>query len=171
MKMTSISGAIEMLVALFATSLISGCYVSLHPNMGLYPVRGPVTAETPVREGQIRFTAHVTLTPVYFSASKAGKIAATLGDGEICKGGWRLLPTPADNPVAADWDEVYGQGFYVAHVLGARQYVQAELTGGQGTTLHVELYWPETGDRDQAPPGRGVATDNHGNVYKVAQEL
>lgn len=170
MKKTSVSGAIGMLVALFATSLISGCYMSLHPNMGLYPVRGPATAESPVREGHIKLTAHATLTPVYISASKSGKIAATLGDGEICKGQWKMVPTPADNPTASDWDTVYGQGFYVAHVLGARQYVQAELTGSQGTSLHVEMYWPETGDRDRAAPGRGVATDNHGNVYKIAQQ-
>lgn len=171
MRKDSLSGTIRRLaVALFAVCMTSGCYMSVHPNMGLYPVRGPVTAVTPVREGHIKFAAHATLTPVYVSASKSGKVAARLGDGEICKGQWKLLPTPADNPEASDWDAIYGHGFYVAHVLGARQYIQAELTGAQGTTLHVEMYWPETGDRDQAPPGRGVATDSHGNVYKVAQQ-
>lgn len=159
----------RMLVVLFAFSVISGCYVSMHPKMGLYAVRGPVTSETPVREGQISFSAHVTLTPVYVAASKSGKIAATLGDGEVCKGEWKLLRTPADNPTAPDWDAIYGQGFYLAQVVGARQYVQADLTGSQGTTLHFEMYWPETVDRDQIPQGKGVATDNHGNVYKVVQ--
>ena len=159
----------QLLVAVFAAFAISGCYIRVHSNMNLYPVQGPLTTETPVREAHITFDAHATLTPVYVSASKSGQISATLGNGEICKGQWRLLPTPADNPTAADWDAIYGQGFYVAHVLGARQYVQAELTGNQSTTLHFEMYWPPSQDRDQIVPGRGVASDNHGNIYKVTQ--
>ena len=170
MTRISFSGKMGRLAfTLFAVSLVSGCYMSVHPKMDLYAVRGPATTETPVREGNIRFAAHAVLTPVYFSVSKSGKITAMLGDGEICKGQWRMLSTPADNPMASDWDAIYGQGFYVAHVLGARQYMQAKLTGAQGTKLDVEMYWPETGDRDQATPGSGVATDSHGNVYKVAQ--
>jgi|SRR5690348_3329719 hypothetical protein len=164
--------AIERLViaaALFSVSMISGCYVRVHPNLSLYPVRGPLTTEKPVREAHVRFTAHATFTPVYIAASKSGDISATLGDGEICKGRWRLLSTPSDNPIASDWDTIYGQGFYVAEVLGSRQYLQAELTGNRGTTLHVEMYWPQVQDRDAVVPGKGVATDNHGNVYKITQ--
>lgn len=166
----AISGAYRLLVAVFSVLVISGCYVSVHPNMGLYPVQGPLMAEPPVREGHVKFAAHVILTPVYFSASKSGEMTATLGDGEICKGRWKWIPTPAENPTASDWDAIYGQGFYVAQVLGTRQYLQAELAGDRGTMLHVEIYWPESGDPDRAIPGRGVATDNHGNVYKVAQQ-
>jgi hypothetical protein len=103
-----------MRVALFAACVVSGCFMTLHPKLGLYPVRGPLTAETPVREGHIRFTAHVTLTPVHFLSSKSGEITATLGDGEICKGRWKWMPTPADNSMASDWDTVYGEGYYVA---------------------------------------------------------
>jgi hypothetical protein len=54
-------------------------------------------------------------------------------------------------------------------VLGARKNMQAELTGSQDTTLQVEMYWPQTGDPDQVIPGRGVARDNPGNLYKVAE--
>jgi hypothetical protein len=103
-----------MRVALFAACVVSGCFMTLHPKLGLYPVRGPLTAETPVREGHIRFTAHVTLTPVHFWSSKSGEITATLGDGEICKGRWEWMPAPADNSMASDWGTVYGQGNYVA---------------------------------------------------------
>jgi hypothetical protein len=163
------SKVLRMLVAVCAAFAISGCYVRVHPSMSLYPVRGPLTTENPIRIAHVRFSAHAAITPVYFSISKSGDATATLGSGEICKGEWRLLFTSEDNPIASDWDLIYGQGFYLAQVLGAHEYVQAELTGNQGTKLHVEMYWPPSQDRDAVVPGKGVATDNHGNIYKVTQ--
>lgn len=63
------------------------------------------------------------------------------------------LPQPN---LAFAWDEVYGQGFFVAHILG-KQIGQGIFTGKQGTVLQLESL-----------DGRnGVAVDNKGNIYKV----
>jgi len=70
--------------------------------------------------------------------------------------------------MSAEWDAIYGPGFYVAHVLGARLYARAVLTGNQGTVLNVELYKPDTPENSNVSSIRGVAKDNRENVYKVA---
>src|SRR6516225_3084736 len=87
----------------------------------LYPVQGPLSAQTP--------------TPVLFAkvtgAVYPAGISVVLGDGEQCRGRWTqvepvqaskgastgsLVTTAGDmSPV---WDSVYGPGYYVAHVLG-----------------------------------------------------
>ena len=37
--------------------------------------------------------------------------------------------------MAADWDLVYGGGFYVAHVVGNKLYVRATLIGNMGVNV------------------------------------
>jgi hypothetical protein len=69
--------------------------------------------------------------------------------------------------MAAEWDLVYGQGFYVSHVLGARFYAKAEMAGNQGTTIRAELYEPDSTSEQSIVKIKGVAKDNHGNVYKI----
>jgi len=66
------------------------------------------------------------------------------------------------------WDIVYGSGFYVAHVLGERLYLQSVLTGDRGTVLNVEMYRPDA--REAPAPGaiKSVAKDNKDNIYKLA---
>ena len=66
--------------------------------------------------------------------------------------------------MGADWDLVYGPGYYVAHVVGNRLYARATLTGNMGTIVYVELS-NETNTRGNT---KGVAQDNHGNVFKVS---
>jgi hypothetical protein len=76
---------------------------------------------------------------------------------------------PATNGMQPAWDTVYGSGFYVSHVLGARLYAHAVASGDRGTVLNVEIYRSEgehEGSRDGA--SKGVATDNKDNVYKLA---
>jgi hypothetical protein len=70
--------------------------------------------------------------------------------------------TPSGAPVAlpqpnlaAAWDAIYGQGFYLAHVLG-NQLGRANLTGSAGTAIQVEVF-----------NARGIAVDNKGDVYKL----
>jgi hypothetical protein len=66
--------------------------------------------------------------------------------------------------MAADWDLVYGPGYYVAHVVGNKLYARATLTGNMGTIINAELS-NETNTRGNT---KGVAVDNHGNVFKVS---
>jgi hypothetical protein len=153
----------HVVLLLCGVSILTGCFRSGR----LYPVQGPLAAQTPPPI----FAAKVT------GAFYSGSIKVTLADGEVCQGPWRMVPrtptnkgtTPSDAiakpEMAAAWDTVYGQGFYLARVLGARMHVQGDLPGSKGTTLRVEMY------RNEAPEGiydiKGVAMDNKGNIYKV----
>jgi hypothetical protein len=74
-----------------------------------------------------------------------------------------VTPAPATDAIslpqpnlAFAWDAVYGEGFFVAHILG-NKFGQGVFTGNQGTVLQVESL-----------DGRnGVAVDNKGNTYKM----
>jgi hypothetical protein len=102
-----------------------------------------------------------------------GYLIVALADGEVFKGRWQAAgrPAPASSPPApgsavdltADWDYVYGPGYYRAHVLGSRLYSRASLTGSAGSTAVVEVY----NEFDRCGGTHGVARDSHDNVYKV----
>jgi hypothetical protein len=159
----------HLVVGLLCVSILWGCSATAR----LYPVQGPLSTQTP--------------PPVYVAkmtgAFSSGDFSATLNDSEVCKGHWAQVSRPkasidtaaaasslpAGN-MSAEWDTVYGQGYYVAHVLGARLYAKAELKGDKGTVLSVELYKPDVPDHNNNPTAtiRGVAKDNRDNVYKVA---
>ena len=137
-----------------------------------YPVQGPLMAQTPLPVP----TAKVTfkLNP--------GNLSVVLADGEVCKGRWvrvkrgevpaRTDTTPGSTAIAmqADWDTVYGPGFYTAHVLGSRFYARTTATGDRGTVLNVEMYRPENAEGNLIAAVKGVARDNKENVYKVVVE-
>ena len=141
---------------------LSGCSVALR----LYPVQGPLAAVAPA--------------PVYvgkFSVYKnfhSGTVKAVMDGGETFRGTLTLVRNnPKKAPGAADgappmadgmkaaWDSVYGDGYYVAHVLGGVQYGRASLIGSKGTTLQMEIHNTESGQ------AKGVAKDDKGNLYKV----
>jgi hypothetical protein len=127
-----------------------------------YPVRGPLAMQTPIPVPRAKLTGPFN----------SGSISLTLPDGEVCKGRWHAASAPASNSLQSAWDSVYGQGFYVAHVLGARYYAEATLRGNRGTVLNVEMYRSETSDdpgHDERGPVLGVARDNHGNTFKISQ--
>ena len=129
----------------------------------LYPVQGPLTAQTPqpVFSGQIR-------RPV-FSAGPVFLLLKswTVANGEVLQGRPKTVKASSVNmPVGASyppqpnlafaWDAVYGQGFFVAKILG-KKFGQGVFIGNQGTLLQVETL-----------DGRnGVAVDNKGNIYKM----
>lgn len=145
-------------LALLSASLMSGCVY----HAKFYPVRGPLAKKTPIPVLRARFTGPFS----------SGSISLTLPDGEVCKGRWHAASTPANSPLQSVWDSIYGQGFYVAHVLGAHYYAQATLRENRGTILNVEMYRSETSDNpghEERGPVRGVARDNQGNTYKIAR--
>jgi lysozyme family protein len=110
----------------------------------------------------------------------SGNINVVLDNGEAYKGRWTQVPrpnrpanvvifaSPSYVSMASEWDMVYGQGFYVAHVLGARLYARAEITGNRGTVLHAELYKPDKIEQQDIASIKGVAKDDKGNIYKIA---
>lgn len=84
---------------------------------------------------------------------KPKKMKATSANTEAPAAGTISLPEPN---LAWAWDEVYGDGYFVAHILG-KEFGQGVFRDSQGTVLQVESF-----------DGRnGVAADNKGNVYKM----
>ncbi len=143
-------------------AMMTGC-ISLSVPGGFSPVQGPLSKHSPV--------------PTYaatMSGLLSGTISVTLENGEVCKGPWAFVSkTPpgksdasgsAPKAMAADWDTVYGPGYYVAHVLGNKFYARATLTGNKSTTLLTE-FGNEHNERGQT---KGVAEDNKANVFKVS---
>jgi hypothetical protein len=131
----------------------------------LYPVLGPLAAQTPqpVFKGQLR-------RPMFSVGSVFLLLKSwTASSGELLQGKPKTVlassvtPAPATGAIslpqpnlAFAWDAVYGEGFFVAHILG-NKFGQGVFTGNQGTVLQVESL-----------DGRnGVAVDNKGNTYKM----
>lgn len=154
-----------LVLLLLGISTLSGCATAR-----LYPVKGPLSSQTP--------------PPVYVAnvkgAFNSGSITVTLADGEACTGRWETIHRPKNakesaalgtaptSNMSAEWDTVYGPGFYVAHVLGARLYARATLTGTKGTILDVEMYKPNNEENTTTAAIKGVAKDNQDNTYKLA---
>jgi hypothetical protein len=134
--------------------LLSGCLVMVPGH--LYPVQGPLSLESPAPIYKF------TLSGVY----KSGTLSATLPDGEVCKGDWSAIAQddPSAKQFSAQWDAVYGTGFFVANVLGNPVFAGAILTGNKGTTLNVQFYDPVPG---QVNAVKGIAQDNKGNLFKL----
>jgi len=113
----------------------------------LYPVQGPLAAQSPAPIYDVRIAG-------------GGALTATLAGGEVCSGKYVRVAAgdPSSSAMSAAWDSVYGQGFFVAHVLGGSGLSRAQLVGTSGTTLSVQLIV-----LDQ----KGVASDNKGNIFKL----
>jgi len=142
-------------------------------TLRLYPVQGPLSAQTP--------------TPVFFPKitgaaylSHLSNISLVLSNGELCKGRWtQVAPTqPVKGANAAGvqitagemssvWDSVYGPGYYVAHVLGAHYYYESVVSGNRGTVINVQLYFDNSESQGKYYRFKGVARDNKGNIYKL----
>jgi hypothetical protein len=136
----------------------------------LYPVQGPAAAQT----SPLLFTAKLTNY-----LGKSGKISLVQANGESFQGTWSIVTatfvntrtsgTPASYPpqpnLAFAWDTVYGQGYYVAAILGSENVGQAVATGDQGTVLQIEFHREQLGTPEDTH--FGVAVDNKGNIYKV----
>lgn len=118
------------------------------------PVRGPLAEAKPVAN-----------YPARMSGVLSGEIAVTLpGDG-ACSGRWSLLGNQQQSfDLSSDWDQVYGAGYYTAHVLGVREFVRTTLTCAGGTGMRIEL----SNEKNTRGNTHGVAEDVHGNMFKVS---
>jgi hypothetical protein len=154
---------LQTLALITAIVCLSGCILSVRG--GFSPVQGPLSQQSPIP------TYNATLTGVL-----SGTITVVVADGEVCKGPWHFVSTassapsdvnpasPSSSAIAADWDMVFGRGYYVAHVLGNRLYARATLTGNRGTSMDVEV----SNENNTRGNTRGIAVDDHGNLYKVS---
>jgi hypothetical protein len=127
-------------VLLFAVALLCGC-ATAH----FYPVQGPLSAQTPPRIYTVRMDS-------------ADIVSVTLGKGEVCRGMWSNLPKedPTARDMSAEWDLVYGKGFYLAKVLGNIGVARAILTCTSSMSVNVEF-----------TSTQGVAKDSNGDVFKL----
>lgn len=143
----------KIAVLALGLSLLTGCLVMVPGH--LYPVEGPLAAVTPMP------IYTVTISGV----GNSGTLSTTLG-GHSLRGSWSALRPndPSANRMAADWDQVYGSGFFTAYVLGAPIFVRGVLAAEGQTTLTVEFI---DSPGDMLVHARGVATDNNGNIYKL----
>lgn len=130
----------------------------------LYPVNS-INASAPVIVGKI----HGGFRPT-------GDVSFMLAGGEVCKGKWDLVPLPnathaaSPSALAPIWDQVYGPGYYTAHVLGTRLYAQSLVKGNMGTSLTLEFHQAATAttpDTNAIAGVVGVAKDSSNNVYKL----
>ena len=149
---------LALFLALLSVCILTACSREVH----LYPIQGPLASQTPTPI----FAAKIT------GAFNSGSITATLANGEVFSGPWKMISVkkrmksaatgaPGQLSLASAWDTVYGQDFYTAHVLGTPLFVQAVLTGNQGTVLQVEMYRQEHGADSSAPLDiKGVAKDS-----------
>lgn len=147
--------------------LLLGCSAPLR----FYPVQGTLASRNPVPVLSGKLTVH---------ASRSGDITVVMTDGEVCKGRWQLVRPqqssagatasvpPETSAMSPLWDQIYGPGYYVAHVLGSNRYLHAVVTGNKGTVFQVELFAP-AGEPEHTgnPDVKGVAKDNKDNLYKV----
>ena len=149
-------------VLLLSVCMLSGCFA----NARLYPVKGPLAEQTP--------------PPIYAASASAGfhsgNFTATLGNGNKCQGRWTSVPRkpheggsgPSES-LASAWDTVYGPGFYTANVLGAKIRIEGQIPCNSGGPLHVEAVQHNAGGgKDATLVIKGVATDDGGNIYKLA---
>ena len=154
-------------LALFLGCLMSGCeLIPVQVPAAFNPVQGPLAAENPRPTYVGQFSV--------LSAQLEGPVAVQLANGETFTGSWQSID-PLSNPtvsppgvasppdLSADWDFVYGAGYFRAHVLGARYYARSFLTGSAGDTGTIEL-----AREHLCGEMHGVARDSHQNVYKVS---
>ena len=123
-----------------ATALMSGC-ATAH----FYPVQGPLSAQTPPRIYTVRMDSVDIVT-------------VTLGKGEVCRGMWSNLAKedPTHSDLAAEWDLVYGKGFFLANIQGSIGVARAILSCTSGMSVNVEFNATQ-----------GVAKDSNGDVFRL----
>jgi hypothetical protein len=120
--------------------LMSGC-----GDGQLYPVQGPLSAQKP--------------RPVYkVKIGDDEKMSATRAKDDVCHGPWAHVAQedPTARAMSAEWDLVYGKGYFLDKVLGSATFSRGVLTCPKDTTINVEFNID-----------KGVAKDDKGDVFKL----
>src|ERR1017187_4437728 len=152
----------KLVLALLSICVVAGGAAAFGET--LYPVQGTAGAQAPP-----------PVMKATFHGTTSGNFSLVQANGETFQGKWAAL-TPSfasnktpENPasylpqpnLASAWDTVYGQGYFLAQVLGTR-IMQVVATGDKGTVIQVERLYG-----DPRAGFNGVAVDSKGNVYKV----
>ena len=132
----------------------------------MYPVKGPLASQVPAPVYHAKISA----------AFDSGTLSATLNNGELFRVPMSMVGasgTSAQN-LSAEWDSVFGTGYYNNRVLTAQFHLAGAATGSRGTVLRVELYKNEIrpvpaikNDDSAVIEMNGIAKDSNGNVYKL----
>lgn len=133
-------------------ALLGGCVFQV--SGAFSPVRGPLAEQKPTPS----FSAVMT-------GAFSGRIALTLPGAGTCSGRWSLAgPQQQSFDLSADWDQIYGAGYYSAHVLGVKEFVRTTLDCAAGGVIRTEF----SNENNKAGNTHGVAEDDHGNLFKVS---
>ena len=144
--------------------VLSGCTFKAR----LFPVRGPLSEKSPLPTFPLKMSGTI----------KSGSIVAILDGGEVCAGRITFISgkeetsyqTASGDPIvknlAEAWDVVNGPQFYTGHVLGGSSFAKGDCKSDRGTTMNFQLL--KRIKADQSNDTKGVAIDNHGNIFKMA---
>jgi hypothetical protein len=140
-------------IAVFA--VLGGCAVMVPGH--LYPVQGPLSK--------------LSMPPIYAvsmngSFLPSGSLTIHMAQGIKCSGTWKAVSQqdPSANQMSAEWDEVYGSGYFVANVLGERTFARSAPTCSDSGKLSVEFLVVKPGVPSSTI---GVVSDGVGNLFKL----
>ena len=134
---------------------LGGCAVMVPGH--LYPVQGPLSK--------------LSVPPTYAmslngSFLPSGSLTVHMAQGITCSGDWKAVSQqdPSAKQMSAEWDEVYGSGYFVANVLGKRTFARSTPTCTDSGKLSLEFLVVHPGVPSSTI---GVVSDGVGNVFKL----
>jgi hypothetical protein len=136
--------------------ILSGCAVMVPGH--LYPVQGPLSKES---------TPPIYAVTLNGSFLPSGSVTVHIAPGITCPGDWKAISQddPTARQMSAQWDDVYGSGYFVANVLGKRTFARAVLTCTNAAKLNLEFLVVEPGKPSSTV---GVVSDGMGNIFKLS---
>lgn len=141
------------LIAMLAT--LGGCAIMVPGH--LYPVQGPLSKES---------SPPVYSVSVNGSFLPSGSLSVHMAQGVTCSGAWKTVSQndSSAQQMSAEWDEVYGSGYFVANVLGKRTFARSAPTCTDSEHLSLEFLIVQPGNPSSTV---GVVKDGAGNVFKL----
>jgi hypothetical protein len=141
------------LAAVLAT--LGGCAMMVPGH--LYAVQGPLAKESSPPIYSVSLNGGI---------SPSGSLSVHMAQGITCSGAWNAVSQqdPSAQQMSAEWDEVYGSGYFVANVLGKRTFARSALTCTDSKNLSLEFLVVHPGNPSSTI---GVAKDGAGNVFKL----
>jgi hypothetical protein len=137
-------------------AMLGGCALMVPGH--LYPVQGPLSKES---------TPPIYAVTLNGSFLPSGTIAVHIASGVSCPGDWKAVAPddPTARQMSVAWDTVYGNGYFVANVLGKRTFARSVLTCTNSETLNLEFLVVEPGKPSSTV---GVVSDGSGNIFKLS---
>jgi hypothetical protein len=159
----------SQLLLIASAMLLLGCTPPIaYTTSYLFPIQGPTSAQKPLPVIPVTVTND---SPNAAGFIMGGNITFALPDEETFHGRWSreayinsdpgALAQQRETDIQPAWDVVYGEGYYIANVLGSLIHARAMLKGSRGTSIQIEF------NSAQPWPTRGVARDDKGNIYKL----